>query len=328
MEVNVSQYPQLREEQRITARQQARANLLAKLGGEPQYQDFEKHHWSRFGVGWERATLLFLIIVFLSALWVSSGHIYRVFDDSFAMVILAESTILALSLVPTVWNTPRPVTVSMYVGVLGAAFIAAVGNIDAEIIYTSSPLNWLGRWWGTLATAPKQWTAATVPPMITVLVGQGLKYYALSRSEDRREAKTHYDQAMIEWRETVRTLEQHPDWLNTYAWALWDTWRKGKRQELISGISKDERSAIVLREVEADQILPEKVSEIAENSVRRVKTSSENNNHAVRRVIEYLDEDPARFQLSGAEISEILQVSEPSVSRGKKKFSENGYHHE
>jgi hypothetical protein len=226
----------------------------------------------------------------------------------------------------------------MYVGVMGAAFIAAVGNIDAEIIYTSSPLNWVTRWWSTLATAPKQWTAATVPPMITVLVGQGLKYYALSRSESRREAKTRYDLAIVAWDELVKNIELHAGWRNTYAWALWDVWRKGKRQEMIANITHEVRSAIIIREIEADQILPDADSQLTDNAnqhkaKRQAETVTPDIDADIAqltgkdRVKAYLDRYPAAGSLEIDELADLLAVSGRTVYRGKELVSKNGYHH-
>lgn len=328
MSVDVGKYPTLRDDQRIEARHKARVNLMAKLGGEPRLEDFERRRWSPFGTRIELLTLLGLIVVFLSALWVSSGHIYRVFGNNPAMVVLAESTILALTMVPTVWNTPRYVTAMMYAGVLGAAMIAAVGNIDAEIVYTSSPLNWITRWWSTLGTAPKQWTAATVPPVTTVLVGQALKYYALSRSKGRHEAKLKYDHAMDAWQQKTDTLEQHSDWLQTYAAALWDAWRYGKRREVVQAITLDEQRAIVRREMDAERwFVSADQPEIHRNSVKA--RSDETPPREI--VLKYLKDNPADVEMNQAELASILGVSAPTVNRAIRDFRSNGHsngHHE
>jgi hypothetical protein len=317
--------PVLKAEQRLAAKQQAREFLLTKLGGEPQIADFERQQWSRFGARINAFTLMSLIVVFASALIVSSGHIYRVFGNNPAMVILSESTILALSLVPTVWNTPRYVSAMMYAGVLGAALIAAVGNIDAEILYTSSPLNWLARWMSTFATAPKQWTAATVPPVITVLVGQALKYYALDRSASRHEAKRQYDDTLAEWKQTVATLEQRGDWGQAWADALWDTWRKGKKHELLAVISVELQVAIVRREMQAEQWFQ---GDFHGNSVKARESKSTESNSSVsprEKVISYLKDNGGEVGMEQQELAEFLGVSPATVSRAVKEFSSNGH---
>jgi len=337
MEIDIGKYPTLRDDQRIEARQRARGNLLLKLGGEPQLEHYISRQWSRFGKTWDVVTLAACILVLLAAFGISAQHIFKTGEritlaggsgENTALtvgaflVVLAEASILALSLAPTVWCASKGVTRAMYIGVACASLIATVGNLDAVLLYSSTPFDWVSEWVKSLATAPGQWILATLPPLMTVLVGLGLKSYALKQSEGRETARVQYVADMKNWNSIVDRLEDHAEWRNTYAWAIWDIWRKNKRREVLIEISDQERQAIVAREMAADRFFNEEIAEISE--IQRKTT--ENNNHAVRRVVEYLDEDPSRFQLSGAEISEILQVSEPSVSRGKKLVAKNGYH--
>jgi hypothetical protein len=332
-------FPQLKEADRIAAKVQARANLIIRLGGEPRLESLA--YWSRFGTAWELVTLLALCVVFLAAFVVSAAHIYSTIDQNswvirVAFVLLAESSVLALSLAPTVWQTPKAVTVSMYLGVMGAAFIAAVGNINAAILYTSGPFNWIIEWWSALATAPDNWAIATIPPLMTVLVGQGLKYYALSRSAARHEAKLRYDQDMARWKDVIDHLEEHPDWQNVYAWALWDAWRKGKNRDMVAEITQEERWAIVQREIDADEFfgkqqrstrrpVPQKrgtAPEHAERAEQRTGPSS------AERVKQHLIEHPEHVNMPRRELAELLNVSLGTTQRGVDKYMNNGHSQE
>lgn len=337
MSENINQFPMLREEQRIEARQRARENLLNKLGGEPQIEQYESQQWSRFGKRWDNATLIACFLVLIAAFVISAIHIFATGQETTLssgggaltakviggmLVLLAESAILALSLIPTVWDVPKRVALSMYAGIGGSAFIATVGNINATILYTDSPFSWLGRWAQSFATEPNRWALATLPPVLTVLVGQGLKYYALRRSYDRLESKRQFDEAMLHWRVTIGTIEDRDDWRNAYAWALWDTWKKGKRREYVADITGDERRAIIRREMDADQFFEDEKPAI---SMKLLQGGGERPAGQVDKVIAWWQEDPARFHLSGVEIAETLQVSEATVTRARPRFSSNGH---
>lgn len=333
----VSDYPMLKEEQRIEARKVARENLLAKLGGAPRFEDFERKRISRFGPSVERLALYTVALVLFAAFLISAVHIYTTGRETYleghsektvaliigaAFVVLAESSILALSLIPTIWETPKPVTRSMYAGIAGSAFIATIGNIDATIIYQSTPFDWVSSWFMALMRDPASWAMATLPPVLTVLVGQGLKYYALSRSRERFEAKSAYEDAVRKWSKVVDEIETQSNWRQTWANALWDAWAFRKRRDVLALISVEEKRLIVLREMQADEWFEmpqfQEISEIAGNSQKEQKVSQQD-------VIDFLLSNDWAESASGIEIAEATGASEATVSRARRAFSRNGH---
>lgn len=340
---SIQHYPMLKDEQRIAARRLATANLLARLGGEPRFEDFEQRRISRFGERVERFALVTVCLVLIAAFVISAIHIYstgyRAYIASHgqrllaivigaAFVVLAEASILALSVIPTVWETPARVTRYMQAGIVGSAFIATIGNIDAAIFYTAGPFDWVRSWAVSLSGHPAQWAMATLPPLLTVLIGQALKYYALTRSRERHEARVAYQEAKRQWDQTVATLEKHSLWPQMWANAIWDTWCTRKRRDYLAGISVEERRLIVQREMQADQWFEEEFTGIQVNSARIQpdKTLS-----SKERVTRFLHEHPEIAEqlrtgdIQQAQVAAELGVSQASVSRGLAAFSANGH---
>lgn len=354
MEVNISQYPQLREEQRIEARQRARENLLTKLGGEPQFEDFERRTYSHYGPTVDRALMGAMIMMLVAAFTVSAFHIYHVGNTTyragidsawqaiisgFALVILAETAVLLLSVMPAVWDIPRGIKAVMYTGAIGAAFIAAIGNIDVTITYTSRPFDWFQAWIRSISVAPSRFVLATMPPALTLIVGQGLKYRVLIEAQRRHEAKANYEAALADWKRVEAHLEQHSDWLQAYATALWDTWRHGKRKEIWQGITASDRRAIVQRELEAEHWFSGvTASQLTDNDGQDRQRRQKKRGVTVvpdidpdiaeltgkDRVKAYLDRYPEAEKLDIDELAERLAVSGRTVYRGKSELAKNG----
>jgi hypothetical protein len=341
----LSQYPTLTDNQRIQAREQAHDNLVRKLGGEPRLEDFERHVHKPFGARAEPVGMLLAIIVLAAAFIISAVHVYGVGYRTYlegsqndrtailigvAFVILAESSVLALSVLPTLWATPNAVTNWMRVGVLASAFIATIGNIDATIFYSAQPFNWIKAWWSTLATAPNEWALATLPPFLTVLVGMGLKYQILSHNRQRQEAKEAHRQALDEWRQTIDTLEEHPRWRLTWFNALWDEWRKNKPTPLLESIDRETRLAIVLREMEDEARLSRELNslEFSTNAAKASAWTGKNKQEIVR---EFLEDHPEFIHADQSELAAIIlnatgiRISQSTVSRGMMAAHTNGH---
>jgi hypothetical protein len=336
----LSHYPTLRDDQRIAAKQQARDNLIAQWGGEPQFATYERRIVSKFGQNADRNGLIFLVGVFLAAFLISAVHIFTVGYQTFlesgssdlvavgvggAFVFLAELAIIAFSYVTTVWDMPRAVKISMYAGIAGSAFIATIGNINAVILYKDAPFDWVVAWWRALATAPNEWALATLPPFLTVLVGMGIKYRLLNESRQRHDAQTLFDKAVSEWEFKVAHLEQHTEWKERYAHALWDTWRKGKRRDLLSAITPDLRNQIVWREMDADQFFSHADHTRSDTPPYDEHTPDHTaDNTALDRVRVHLLQHPEDQELSFRKLADAAGVSIHTVQRYRE--SSNGQH--
>ena len=343
----LAQYPTLSDVQRIQAKAQAKANLMARLGGEPRFEDFVRHSHKQFGSGAELIGFALAVIVLGAAFVISAVHVYGVGRETYlegntdvrtavlmgaAFVVLAEASVLALSVLPTLWSTPPSVTRMMYAGILASAFIATVGNIDATIFYSSSPFHWIVAWWSSLATAPNRWALATLPPFLTVLVGLGLKYQLLTRSRERNVARQAYSAALADWQQTVARLDEHPEWRLTWFNALWDEWCRGRARDVLARIDRPTKVAIVLREMEDEAQLLRELNALQFNAYASysVNTAASQGKSKKQMVLDYLREHPDAASGDQAELAAMLshmlniQVSQSTVSRALAEFSANG----
>lgn len=329
---DLSHYAMLTDAQRIRAKAQAKANLMARMGGEPRFEDFVRHSHKQFGGGAELIGFALAVIVLGAAFVISAVHVYGVGRETYlegntdvrtavlmgaAFVVLAEASVLALSVLPTLWSTPPGVTRMMYAGILASAFIATVGNIDATIFYSSSPFHWIRAWWSSLATAPNRWALATLPPFLTVLVGLGLKYQLLTRSRERNAARQEYSAALETWQKTVARIEEHPEWRLAWFNALWDEWCRGRSRDVLARIDRPTKVAIVLREMQDEaQLMRElnalQFSEIAGANAASKRAPGRTNREVVE---EFYRTNPGAIQMQQREIAEILGISESAVSR-------------
>lgn len=341
----IAHYPTLTDAQRQRARDRARQNLAARLGGEPRYSDFVRQTHSRYGVWAERLGLMVAGVVLIAAFTISAIHVFGVGYDTYfassndartaaiigvALVVLAEASVIALSVLPTLWNTPPRVTHMMQAGVVASAFIATVGNIDATILYTSTPFHWLRAWWSSLATSPADWMLATLPPFLTVLVGMGLKYRLLTSSEIRKSAGDAYHAALDDWNAMMTNIEDHKQWRVFWFNALWDEWVRVNGARVQFALDDDTKLAIVLREMESEDRIARILN--AGGMRRNAANATEYEGKSKKDVaLDYLRNNPELARDDQTNIAAIItnatgiQISQSTVSRALSAFSENGH---
>jgi len=348
--MDLDAFPTLTDAQRVQARQQAHRALGARVGREPVLSDFERTRHSRYGKAAGRIGTALAVTVLAAAFAISSVHVYTVGRQTYletggasltasvigiALVILAEASVLALSMLPTLWETGRRVTALMYMGMVASAFIAAVGNIDATILYTAGPFDWLTAWASSIATAPTRFILATLPPTITVLVGMGLKYWLLSSSRSRNEAVILYEQAYSDFQNTVSHIEDHADWRVTWGAALWDVWRR-ECGEYLAAVDDDLKLQIILREMSAEDRLRAALNSGAYSVNMRLNAGGFGASVGKPKkhlVLDYLKDHPEAAGVDQTELAAMLsgmlnmQISQSTVSRAVQQFSSNGYSH-
>jgi hypothetical protein len=351
MDIDISKYPMLTEDQRTEARNKARQTMIAKLGGEPRIEDFEHQQYSKYGPRVDHFVTATMIVLFVAALAVSAFHIYNMGKDTylegtdilwqaqltgFALIILAESAVLLLSIMPAIWEMPQGIKIVMYTGTIGAAMVAAIGNIDVTITYTESPFNWFIAWISSFAKDPGNFILATMPPALTLIVGQGLKYRVLNTTKERFEAKRQFDVAMQDWESTLANLENHKEWVNTYAYTLWDYWKSAlkirNKREFIGSITDTERQAIVRREIKATNFFEESMELVSKRDEPEPTQAPESHKQIGRdELVMHLRSNPSDATLTAPalvkRLSELhLQASESTARRALIKFSQNGWH--
>jgi hypothetical protein len=344
---DISRFQPLNENRRLAAREKARTNLLRRIGKEPKLSDFEKGSYSKYGPGVDRFVNITMGLLLLAALLISAFHIanmgyytflegvdnqWMAFLTAISLVILSESAVLLLSVMPAIWEMPNGMKRIMYVGTIGAALIAAIGNIDTSIVYDHTALGWVKAWLYSFLNDPGNFIIATMPPVLTLIVGQGIKYRVLAIQKNRFDAKRAYDEEKANWDRTVENVETHPEWSNRYAFALWDEWRSRRKPETLENITSEERQAIVLREMRMDNFFSDELS--AQISTRPEVREKVQNPGQKKAVIDHLGRNPADAELLPQQLVEKLaeagvEVSPSTAYRAIKDFSEmsrNGQH--
>jgi hypothetical protein len=345
MNVDISKFPSLREEQRLAAKQQAKENLLTQLGGEPRFEDYERRVPSRYSPGVEQFMNRGMWALLVAAFTLSAIHIYFAASDAYGLgikspylsavgglmfVVVAEIAAILFSTAPAVYDQVMTKSTKRmsYSASIVAAIIAVVFNIAVAIDYHSSPFDWVIKWVESIGLYPVLFFVATTPPIFVLVAGQVQKTRILAQNERRYSAQIDYNAAMAEWEQIVKTIEGHNNWLQTYATALWDVWRHGKRRDLIAVITIEEQRAIVQREMEANNWYISGIStEIQRNSVKE----KDDQTPPREIVLKYLNFNPEAAEMNQADLASQLGVSPATVNRAIQAFRSNGYsngHHE
>ena len=129
--------------------------------------------------------------------------------------------------------------------------------------------------------------------------------------------------ALARWQQTVEHLEQHPDWRQTWANALWDTWCYRKQKAVINDIPLDVRRALVQREMAADQWFGV-LSPQYENNTTENTPDNTAENTALDKLKIHLVQHPEDGDLSYRKLADAAQVSINTVQRFRQTQSGNG----
>lgn len=344
--MDLNALPTLTDAQRIQARQQAHRNLMTSIY-EPRLEDFERQHVNRYGRSVRWFVMAATLIVMVAAFAISAIHVYTVGRDAYldggggaitaaivggSFVLIAEISVIILSMAPVVWDTTRRDTGLMAVGVLAAAMVAIIGNVTATIPFDRGPFDWIGAWISAVASDPALFSIATFPPLLTVLVGTALKSAVLAGSRDRHEAQAAYSAALDSYRRTVTKLEQHENWRVTWGAALWDVWRHEWR-EYLAAVDDDLKLQIILREMGAEDRLRAALNSgsYAMNSPAFSGLNAAQGKSKKQIVLDHLAENPDAVQEDQSALAAYLtqvsgmQISQSTVSRAVQSFSSNGH---
>lgn len=347
----ISKYPSLREDQRIDARKQARTNLMADLGGEPLFEEFEQRQIKELSDGVNLAIHLLVWAALLAAFVTSGYHVFTSARESygagigdpqaqivagFSFVILAEFSALIFSALPGLLDMPGKLRGVLYLLAGTSAAVAMIGNIAASIQFRANPFDWFLQWWHSLAVDPMLWAIATVPPTVVLGLGVVEKHVILKDAKRRHRATQEYEQALATWRRTVSHLETHPLWLESYKRTLWDVWRKGKRRDVLAQVTTEERRLIVEREIEAEFWfrssggIPRNSTE--SRNARRMNSgglvdSVEGSMTQAEKVKHILAERPDLLELPKSEAAEQLGVGISTLYKGLELYQNNGNSH-
>ena len=317
----IAHYPTLTDAQRIQARKNAERNIVEKYARKPRREDFNDFARSRFPLWFSRSVFVGLLFVALAAGLISAFRLYFAGYTQFLLAIenlqmarmvgiltpLAAEVLVIVSAVARQINTSgRAKTIALIPIALGTV-VAFVGNW-----YIAQP----DSTWG--------WVETIFPPVAVLSVAFFFEMAMIPELERRQANENAYHEARAEYDTLVSRPEQHPQWANTYGWALWEMWAHVFRKDYeTSAIDRNARQLIALREMGADHFFEGKVSVVAGNFSNQQKEVVPS--VTKQDVLSWLRENPDAKDLPGKEIAEITGASEATVSRARKLFSTNGH---
>ena len=318
MNTDVSQYPMLREDQRIAAREVARGNHVKKIARKPERSEFADYTASRYPRWFTGAAMVALLVIGIAAALISSFRIYyagaRYFSQTLpnetmaaivggATFLAAELLVIVATVLARIYLRGRTQAVMLPPVLIGLA-VAFVGNW-----YIARP----DSVWG--------WLDTVFPPLAVLSVAFFFELALMPELERREANERAYQDALQRYQLAIADPEKHPEWVQSWANALWDAWRSGKRRDLLGRITSDEQRAIVLREMRADNWFQD---EISRNSEKRQGGAGVNQRQVV---IDYLKRIPGDVSRNQADLAEFLDVSTATVNRAIKDYkahSQNG----
>jgi hypothetical protein len=254
----LQQITPLTEEQRLEAREHARALVIKAAGTRPDRAAFRETIVSEYPAWFTRVIALLMGVVFVAAAMPSLFRLFTAGRQYFAhgitdpvqgaivgvsTFLLAEALIILSTIAARVYFTGRARAVFIIPIGLGLA-MALVGNWT--IARPSDLFGWL----------------ETVTPPVAVLflalVGEKL---VLDAIHQRHASERAYSAALAAYEAATRNPEEHPQWRRMYAAALREALKAAnstgagstKRKEQMSAFTSRDWSALVGREMAADE---------------------------------------------------------------------------
>jgi len=215
--------------------------------------------------------------------------------------ILAENLVIIGTLVFRVfshdkgrWFMAAPIAIGMAFALVGNYIIVRPG---------------FGAW---------AWLDTIGPPIAVLSIALMGERILMPSLEARWANERGYQEALARYQQSVADPELLPGWRDTYAFALWEAWKR-KQRKLAAEMSVEVRDAVVLREMQADRFFTDDSSS---------RSPDEQMKPAViprQRVIEYFQDHPEDRETDGNVLAVKLGVSPATVSRAKKAVSSNGH---
>lgn len=249
----------LTEDERLDARDAARALVVRAYGSEPTPEQFEHQQMSAYPRWFMGLAITMMTVVFVSAGLVSFFRLFSAgrnhFMESiavdwqaaivgFATFILAEFLVMTATVLGSIFVRGRFQKVLTWVAIGAGLLVAFTGNW-----YITKPHDI----WGILETF--------VPPfavLATAVIGESMIMDTLRR---RAQSKRAFEAAHAEWKTAVAQPEKSDRWRTSYANALREkikevngqgTGQKARR-EIMQQLDRAAWNALVWREMRADE---------------------------------------------------------------------------
>lgn len=255
----LSTFKELTEEQRLEAREQARRNLMRRIGAKPTRDKFSDATISEYPAWLSWLVSALIAVVFAAAALVSAFRLYEagrahflasIPDEGRAQIVgvatflMAEFLVVVTALAYRVFITERAWRRLALVPIGVGMSVAIVGNV--AITHPATVWGWLD----TLA-----------PPIAVLSVAMIGEHVILAGARRRRENERAYQLALAEWKQATANLEDHPEWRAAYATALREALRRENargagaraRSEAMAELTPADWRALVGRELDAER---------------------------------------------------------------------------
>lgn len=246
---------QLTDDERLTAYEQAKNNVVRASGEKPYRAQFANSQ-SKFPAWFSRFVALLMVIAFIASAMPSLFRLFTAGRDYFqhgidsgwqGAVVGVSTFILAEFLI--ILST---ITARVY-------FDAKQARIFIIPILMGLSVAFVGNWTVTQPNDLFGWLETIIPPsavLFLALIGERL---ILDAIETRHANEQAYQSALAEYQVLVDNPEQSPKWISTYANALRDALRSAngrgrgasERVELMASLSLEDWRVLVARELQA-----------------------------------------------------------------------------
>jgi hypothetical protein len=265
---NLTLLRQLTDDERLTAYDQARTNVVRASGERPQRANFSNSQ-SKFPAWFSSIVAALMVIAFIASAMPSLFRLFTAGRDYFqhgidsgwqGAVVGVSTFILAEFLI--ILST---ITARVY-------FDAKQARIFIIPILMGLSVAFVGNWTVTQPNDLFGWLETIIPPsavLFLALIGERL---ILDAIETRHANELAYQSALSEYQALADNPEQSPRWIGTYANALRDAIRtangRGRGREerlaLMDALSLDDWRVLVGRELQASDwfALPPEPSQI------------------------------------------------------------------
>jgi len=245
----------LTQDERQDAYDAAQDAVIRSIGPRPERSQFTQHAENPFPPAVTRLITVLCLMLLAAAFTPSAIRLYTIGSKTFgqtisntaavrlvglATVLSAETGQVVFSLALATLGTTRSERNLLYTSALIATLIALVGNVQLALPgHTGSPFAWF---------------EAIAPPLLVLSTSYVLKGQMLDSIQHRHANEQAYKQALNEWQDRTRAVEDHPRWSQFYANAIRDLLRKknSRRKESLNNMTVADWRAAVYRELRAE----------------------------------------------------------------------------
>jgi hypothetical protein len=245
----------LTQEQRQSARRNAREAVIRAIGPRPTREHFNHSTISKYPPSVTRLIFLLCLVLLLAAFTPSAIRLYVIGSQTFGQAVSNEVAMTAVGFATVLSAEIGQIVFSLALATLGtsksahrlliasmaiATIISLVGNIQVALPGHE--------------TSPFAWLESLAPPIIVLATAYVIKEQILEAIEIRHANEQAFQTALADWRLVTATPEDHPSWVQFYANSLQDALRKAnaRRKETLSQMTIEDWCLAVGREMRAD----------------------------------------------------------------------------